>query len=518
MVLWLQVASTGERAAMHMQVMVITSVRTERSHLEHLLQPLPADEDSIELLFASGLTELQRRPASAPDLILLNPQLHGSAQREVWHALSVFYASVPVILLAMDSAPSEARHRNSLNAAVYMVTGTTTRALLQQILHAVVVSTRHLQARTDQPSHGDVVLDAIADAVISTDARGRLRYANPAACRLLGAEAGEMAGRPVNELMGLRDPQTLDAIEHPVLQVLTSGSVVRLSAGCMMARVHGPDIMIEDATSPIRDASGAISGVVMVFHDVTTARELQEQVDYLARHDFLTGLPNRFAAQRHLEQILQEAKNRDVALAVMYIDLDKFKAVNDRLGHAGGDALLVSVGARLRGCFRLVDLVSRQGGDEFVVLMAPGTGRADATQAAGRIAEAIAIPHQVESELVQIGCSIGIALYPEHGRGGEELLRHADIALHSAKAAGRNGWRFFRPDLLNSVIARRKMEEAMRLAISRDQLELYYQPKVCLDDGALRGCAAARPCCAGAIRNGAGCSRPVSSAAPKSPA
>jgi diguanylate cyclase (GGDEF)-like protein/PAS domain S-box-containing protein len=480
---------------MDMHIMVVTSVPAERVHLERLLHSVSGDEDAVALQFAVRLTELQCAPASPPpppDLILLNPHLDGGAPRDAWRALSTHYAGVPVVMLALDSAsaPAEPNSGNPPGAITYVVTATTTGELLRQVLRAVIVATRHIQTLANQPSQGDIVLDAIADAVISTDARGLVRYGNPAACRLMCTNAREMLGRPINELMGLRDPKTNADIEHPVLQALATGSIVRLAAGCMMTRPHGADIMIEDATAPIRDASGAISGVVMVFHDVTSAHQLLVQVDHMASHDFLTGLPNRFAAQRHLDQILVEARAREVPLAVMYLDLDKFKLVNDALGHSVGDALLVSVAARLRACFRQVDLISRQGGDEFVVLMAPGTGRLDATQAAERIAAAIAAPHQIDNQQVHIGCSTGIALYPEHGDSGDELLRHADTALHSAKLAGRSVWRFFNQDLLTSMIERRQMEESLRHALDAGEFELYYQPKVRLDDGALSGCEA----------------------------
>ena len=201
-------------------------------------------------------------------------------------------------------------------------------------------------------------------------------------------------------------------------------------------------------------------------------------------------MPNRFAAQRHLNQIIKEAEVANAPLAVMYLDLDKFKLVNDTLGHAAGDALLVSVAARLRNCFRVVDLVSRQGGDEFVVLMAPGTSRVDATQAAQRISAAVALPHQLDGEPIHIGCSIGIALYPGDGDSGDVLLRHADTALHAAKASGRNAWRFFNQELLSSAIERRQMENGLRHALGTTEFELFYQPKVRLSDGALCGCEA----------------------------
>jgi diguanylate cyclase (GGDEF)-like protein len=300
----------------------------------------------------------------------------------------------------------------------------------------------------------------------------------------------EAVGTPITALMSLHDDTTLAPLEHPALRAIATGQTIRLPRGTMLLRTDGTEIIIEDCTAPVVSRSGAIHGAVMVFHDVTDAHELRAQVDYLAWNDFLTGLPNRFAAQRHLNRILLEAQANELPLAVMYLDLDKFKLVNDTLGHAAGDAVLVSVAARLRSCFRLIDLVSRQGGDEFVILMAPGAGSVDATRAAERVLAAISLPHDVDGKEVHIGTSIGIALYPEHGMTGETLLRHADTALHGAKTAGRRGVRFFSEDLLISAIQRREMEDGLRKGLGTAQFELHYQPKIRISDGMLCGCEA----------------------------
>jgi diguanylate cyclase (GGDEF)-like protein/PAS domain S-box-containing protein len=375
-------------------------------------------------------------------------------------------------------------------AATAFLIATATRRSLRQLLRSVLRAAHSCRAVLGGQLQGDIVLEAIADAVIATDAEGRVCYSNSAARRLLCTDERSMLGAPIAELMVLHEANSKTPIEHPVLQVLTSGDVVRLAVGSALRRPGADDLIIEDATAPILDVAGVLCGVVMVFHDITRAHQLQERVDHLAWHDFLTGLPNRFAAQRHLDESLVEARARQAPLAVMYVDLDKFKLVNDTLGHAAGDALLVSVAARLRACFRLVDVVSRQGGDEFVVLMAPGTSRLDATHAAERINKAIEAPHRIDGEQVRVGCSIGIALFPEHGDSGDALLRHADTALHSAKAAGRNTWCFFHQGLLASAVERREMDEGLRHALDGAGFELFYQPKLRLSDGKLCGCEA----------------------------
>jgi diguanylate cyclase (GGDEF)-like protein/PAS domain S-box-containing protein len=475
---------------MEMHILAVTCDPGERAQLEQLRGAAVTDDAIITLQFAGTLAEIAAAIVAPPDLILLNPLLEDAPLREVWHALTALSDSIPVVILALDANLPQARQAVKLGAITYIVTASTAPELLWRILQSVVTVTRRCRLAAPDRNQDSQVLEAIADAVISTDDQGRVRYCNLAARRLLDMDLTQILGVPITDLMTLHDPKLQADIEHPVLQALATDEVVRIAAGCILTRADGTELMIEDATAPIHDREGRICGVVMVFHDITNARELQAQVDHLAWHDFLTGLPNRFAAQRHLNQIIKEAESTKAPLAVMYLDLDKFKLVNDTLGHAAGDALLVSVATRLRSCFRVVDLVSRQGGDEFVVLMAPGSSRIDATQAAQRISAAVALPHHLDGEPIHIGCSIGIALYPSDGDSGDVLLRHADTALHAAKAAGRNVWRFFSQELLSSAIERRQMENGLRHALVAAEFELFYQPKVQLSDGALCGCEA----------------------------
>ena len=507
---------------MDMQILVVAPEVADHPHLAQLL--LSDQVDSFTLRFVTTLAELGlAQPAAEadadataksasesesesesesgsgsgsgagsaprPDVILLVAPQPLAALENTLQLLRIALDGVPVILLASEAAMPAAQAL-AIDGAVCIVAQPAERALLLPIMRYLIAITQHQRTLVEHYALHHVILESIADAVLSTDEHGRVIYANPAACQLMHMSAAEMRGVPIMELMALHDATTLATIPHPVMQTLASGEVVRLAPGCVLVRCDGTEIMIEDASAPIPSSSGKPGGVVMVFHDITVAHGLQVQVEYLARHDFLTGLPNRYAALHHLDQILVEAQARALPLAVMYLDLDKFKAINDTMGHTAGDALLVSVAERLRGCFRPDDFISRQGGDEFLVLMAPGTDKVDAASAALRIKAAVTRPHLIDSEPVHIGCSIGIALFPENGRSGDALLRQADTALHSAKAGGRNGWRFFSNDLLNSAIQRRQLEDSMRDSLERQEFQLFFQPKVRLSDGALCGCEA----------------------------
>ncbi|WBS00085.1 EAL domain-containing protein [Pseudoduganella sp. SL102] len=474
-----------------MKILVVTTDARDRLRLDGF-QHGRSDSD-VHFAFryvdsVAGATGNGLKPW--PDLILLNPLQLDYSPDQAFDELALAFDAIPIAVLTQDSAALGRHPAAGGTHRPHIVLDTANWQLLQEVFCCLVAAAVQRRDALQRRSHEGSILDAIADAVINTDVEGKVRYLNKAAMRLMALTPEAAADVPITALMELHDGTTLAPLAHPVSQALETGQTVRLPRGTIMLRTDGTEIIIEDATAPVISETGVVNGAVMVFHDVTDAHELQAQVDYLAWHDFLTGLPNRFAAQRHLNRILLEAQARDLPLAVMFLDLDKFKSVNDTLGHAVGDAVLVSVAARLRSCFRMIDLVSRQGGDEFVVLMAPGAGAVDATHAAERILAAVAMPHDIDGSELHVGTSIGIALYPEHGVTGEALLHHADTALHGAKKAGRNGWRFFSQDLLTSALQRKQMEDGVRNGLGAAEVELFYQPKIRMADGVLCGCEA----------------------------
>ena len=469
---------------MHIRTLVVTSDAGERARLTLLFEPRAGDLTAVALRFASTLDEARCGP-SALDLLLLVPAAADGARYAALPADVAGFDHVPVVIVGDAIGIASAREALTSGLADDVMLSTDSRL---DTLARFAATIERVRVRARDRSGGDIVLAAMADAVITTDAAGAIGYCNDAACQLTLRGRDEMLGAHLADVMALHDAGTLAAVEHPIVRVLSDRHIVRLPPGVVMVCADGSEIMIADSTSPIVRPDGKLDGAVMVFHDITAAHQLQSEVDYLARHDFLTGLPNRFAAQLHLAGILDEASMHGWSLAVMYMDLDNFKWINDTLGHAAGDRLLASVAARLRACCRSIDMISRQGGDEFLVLMAPGTNAAESAGAAQRILEAVARPHVIDGETMLVGCSVGIALHPDHGHAADTLLQHADTALHAAKAAGRNTYRMFQHRMLDSVSERRALENALRLALDAGGLELFYQPKVCLANGAILGC------------------------------
>ena len=224
------------------------------------------------------------------------------------------------------------------------------------------------------------------------------------------------------------------------------------------------------------------------------ARKLAEQVqtakvelDHLAHHDVLTGLPNRILLYDRLALAIALARRSGKQLAVMFMDLDRFKHINDSLGHSVGDQLLQSVGQRLLGCVRQSDTISRLGGDEFVALLPDIDHAEDAALSAQKMIAAIALAHRIDQHDLHIGASIGISIYPEDGLDAETLIKHADTAMFHAKDNGRNTYAFFEPEMTARAIARQSIEASLRLALERQEFVLHYQPKVNLLSGTIVG-------------------------------
>jgi diguanylate cyclase (GGDEF)-like protein/PAS domain S-box-containing protein len=293
-------------------------------------------------------------------------------------------------------------------------------------------------------AHAGFTLDSIADAVLSSDNAGNVTYLNSAAEAMTGWACSEAKGRPVGEVLQIVNGSTREPLlRNPLLLALERGKPVALAANSVLLRRDGSEVAIEDSTAPIHGRDGRIIGAVIVLHDVSEVRANALRLSHLACHDFLTDLPNPVLLRDRISQEIALADRRDKQLAVLFIDLDGFKPVNDLLGHAVGDELLRSVALRLKRTVRNTDTVSRNGGDEFVVLLSDIVRAEDAAVSAKKIIAAIAAPHEVLGRKLHVTASAGIAVYPIHGASAEALLGSADVAMYQAKGSGGNGYRFF---------------------------------------------------------------------------
>jgi diguanylate cyclase (GGDEF)-like protein/PAS domain S-box-containing protein len=291
-----------------------------------------------------------------------------------------------------------------------------------------------------------VTLNSIGDAVLSTDMSGNVTYLNIVAEQMTGWSSQEARGKPLAEVFHIINGDTRELAPNPMESAVQTNSTVELSANCILIRRDGSESSIEDSAAPIHDRSGAISGAVIVFHDVSMSKSIREEMSRLAQHDGLTGLPNRIVLVDRLTQAIATARRNRTRVGVMYMDLDGFKQINDALGHSAGDSVLKSVAMRVVGCVRGSDTVCRQGGDEFVVLLSEISHAGDASIAARKVLNALTtLPGLGETNL-QVTVSIGISTYPEDGEDAETLITNADTAMYKAKEMGRNTYHFHAKD------------------------------------------------------------------------
>ena len=290
-------------------------------------------------------------------------------------------------------------------------------------------------------------LNSIGDAVISTDLAGRVSYVNAAAERMTGWRLEEAAGQPFDHVFYIIDGVTRQSRPNPMELAVRLNETVGLPSNCVLIRRDGVECPIEDSAAPIHDRRGQVTGAVLVFRDVSVARAASLQLSHLAAHDLLTDLPNRMLLNDRLSQAIASARRQRHRLAVLFLDLDRFKQINDTLGHEIGDGLLRSVAQRLVESVRRSDTVSRQGGDEFVLLLSRVDEAEDAAASVQKVIKALAAPLDVDGHRLHVTASIGLSMYPDDGQDADTLIRNADIAMYRAKERGRNAYQFYTPDM-----------------------------------------------------------------------
>jgi diguanylate cyclase (GGDEF)-like protein/PAS domain S-box-containing protein len=330
--------------------------------------------------------------------------------------------------------------------------------------------------RLERQSHqNELILSSVGEGIFGIDKQGNTSFVNPATAHMIGRSADELLGRPIHDLLhhSWPDGSAYPREACPALAVLSDGTVRRVNDEVFW-RKNGTSFPVEYLSTPILDG-GEIVGAVVTFRDITERRQAETSLQHQAWHDVLTGLPNRTRLRVELESLMA-VPERTEEFALLLIDLDRFKEVNDTIGHPCGDLLLQQVGPRLRAELRDLDTVARLGGDEFVVLLRG----ADAERASGvaeRLVMALEQPFELDGFGVAIGGSVGIALYPEHGEDADTLLREADIAMYAAKDA-RSGYTIYAPDTDRHSRERLGLLADLRHAIDRGDLLVHYQPQL----------------------------------------
>lgn len=339
----------------------------------------------------------------------------------------------------------------------------------------------------------NATLDSVGEAVLRADLQGKILYLNGVAEKMTGWGREEALGRPVSEVVRIiegggdaRGGQAGDAAlgNDEAVKPKSTGT------NCVLVRRDGSECFIENKVTPIHDLEGTETGSVVAFFDVSAARATSREMSHLAQHDFLTGLPNRMLFNDRLGQAISLAERQSKQLAVLFVDLDHFKQINDSLGHAVGDKLLQSVAGRLLACVRRTDTVSRLGGDEFLILLSQVEHAEDAALSARKVLRALAAPHIIDGKSINTSVSVGVSAYPNDGHDGEGLISKADTAMYEAKLHGRNKYRFFQRHMHARLAERQSLEADLRYALGQNEFLLHYQPQYNLQTGQITGAEA----------------------------
>ena len=394
---------------------------------------------------------------------------------------------VPILVISSTEHEPIARQAVQRGAQDYLLKGRLDSYLLPKALGSMIDRAAHAEALFEEKERAQVTLNSIGDAVMSCDVTSRVTYLNKVAERLTGFSGEQASGRPIEEVFHIMDGTTRATIPNPMGVAIREDRTVLLAPNSVLLREDGVEAAIEDSAAPIHDRHGKVTGAVMVFHDVSTTRALSLNLAHQAQHDSLTDLPNRLLLDDRLGHAMVTARRHQTKLAVLYLDLDRFKNVNDSIGHDIGDRLLQVVAQRLLVCVRGSDTVSRLGGDEFVILLSEVTAGQDAAISAEKILRAVSAPVDIDGHHLHASASVGIAIYPEDGEDAVSLLKHADFAMYHAKDCGRNNFQFFREDMNVRAQERQSIEDGLRLALERDEFTLYYQPIVDLWSGVPTG-------------------------------
>lgn len=437
---------------------------------------------------ADGLARLTRTAFPNLAAVLAELDLPDSSGLDTFAQLHGAAPHIPILILTDSQHEDIARIAMRQGAHDYFLKGHRDDWLLAKALHTIIERHAFAAVLIDEQDRARAALDAIGDAVISTDLDARVTYLNSVAEKMTGWKRHEAHGQRVEEVFRCVDGATGEQVREALELAMRDQAATPLNP-TVNGEISG-DVALEDSAVPIHNRRGEVIGAVMIFRDIGTSRTLSNRMLYLAQHDSLTDLPNRALLHDRLNHAISLAHRRRKQMAVLFLDVDRFKHVNDSLGHVIGDRLLQAVARRLLSCVRRSDTVSRRGGDEFVILLSEINQAQDAALSAEKLLQTLSVPYHIDQHELRVTGSIGIIVYPDDGTDADLLLKHADVAMYHAKEQGRNNYQFFEPDLNARLLERQILESGLRRAIEGRELVLHYQPKVDLKSGAIVGAEA----------------------------
>jgi diguanylate cyclase (GGDEF)-like protein/PAS domain S-box-containing protein len=464
-------------------------IEAEAHDAARILDQLESAEERFQVEWVTELSGgVERLRQGGIGAVMLDLSLPDCRGIETLDRLLQVAPDMPILILSDPDSEETARQAVHRGAQDYLVKNQADGYRLRLAVRRMM-GRRESAAILFENEAASVTLDSMGEAVLRTDLNANVTYLNRTAEKMTGWTRQEALGRPVADVLRFIDAVGDAAVGSPVEIMLRADKDKRVAdhAPCVLVGRDGLKREIENTLALTHDQEGVVTGVVVAFHDVSAARAKSVEMTHLAQHDVLTHLPNRVLFKDRLAQALALAERQEKKLAVMFVDLDYFKKINDSLGHQVGDKLLQAVAGRLIACVRRTDTVSRFGGDEFAILLSQIEQAEDAAFSARKILRSLAVPYVIDNKSLDISASVGASAYPTDGRDAESLLNKADAAMYEAKQHGRNNYRPFRPDMQERFIERQMLELGLRYALGRNEFLLHYQPKLNLKTGKITG-------------------------------
>ena len=354
--------------------------------------------------------------------------------------------------------------------------------ILALFLGYLLWSSRHLefvsQMLFEEKQQASATLLAIGDAVVTTDKQGKIEFMNPAAENMAGYSMVKAQGQCFDEVFAIEKTEECNQLFNMISRNPAHGDFINKAQIECLIDSSGKKHAVQLSANPVRDRSGEISGTVYGISDFTEMLNISQRMAHIATHDSLTELPNRVLMHDRLKQAINAASRSCKHIAILFIDLDGFKKVNDGLGHTGGDLLLKEVAQRLQESVRQVDTTARWGGDEFVIMLENLEHEQYVAEIAAKIIQNSSYPFNIFNQEVFVTPSIGISLFPKDGETADILLARADVAMYKVKDSGRNAFSFYSKGFNDNARKRLEMEKEMHDALSQGDFEIYYQPQI----------------------------------------
>lgn len=435
----------------------------------------------------TGQLAIQRALASPlPDLILMDIRLRGDMNGIEAASKITEKIDIPIIFLTAFADETTLNKAKLISPSAYIRKPFDT-ADLHISIEIVLQKYCSEKIIKQQKKWLNTVLESIGDAVVTTDNNGNITFVNRVAESITQWIKSETLGRPINDVVRLVD-RDKNAIENPILQALRTGQGQSLPEGTLLITKNQQEVPVDDSAVLILDDTQQAHGAVIIFRDISERVAARQQLLHHAYYDALTNLPNRSLFINRLQHLVDLSKRHSKCqFAVLFVDLDRFKIVNDSLGHPIGDQLLIATAKRLQKCLRPTDTVARFGGDEFAILLEQCPDFESVYKLADRINRELSVPYHLSSYDLFSSASIGIVQGHSQYETAEDLVRDADIAMYQAKTNGKGRYAIFDEAMHTQVKRRLTLENDLRQAVSDNALTIYYQPIVSLADSVIVG-------------------------------